>query len=199
MPVYQAEQLKVGEKYFYSLKLFNDNLKKKPLFSNKKEMISVDSIPSQAYVLDVISDPYGIDVFVNECLENKDFSRNVYVKLSGKNVQNKTTLDTLKELNQLLGCFGGGVFILKEEAIRKQYTPSDEATSLLKQYWGENAEFRNIQVYEKPELNNNIIPVSQGLLVDTIIDEYKKGCSGDLPRDIFTQVSDLDFEFEFIA
>ena len=185
MPVYQAEQLKVGEKYFYSLKLFNDNLKKKPLFSNKKEMISVDSIPSQAYVLDVISDPYGIDVFVNECLENKDFSRNVYVKLSGKNVQNKTTIDTLKELNQLLGCFGGGVFILKEEAIRKQYTPSDEATSLLKQYWGENAEFRNIQVYENPELNNNIIPVSQGLLVDTIIDEYKKGCSGDLPRDIF--------------
>ena len=28
MPVYQAEQLKVGEDYFYSLKHFNDDLKK---------------------------------------------------------------------------------------------------------------------------------------------------------------------------
>ena len=36
MPVYQAEQLKIGEKYFYSLKHFNDDLKMEPLFSIKR-------------------------------------------------------------------------------------------------------------------------------------------------------------------
>ena len=32
MPVYQAEQMKVGNHYFYSIKHFNDNLKKEPFF-----------------------------------------------------------------------------------------------------------------------------------------------------------------------
>lgn len=185
MPVYQAEQLKIGNKYFYSLKHFNDELKKEPLFSIKKEM-TISSITSyQSYVLDVISDPYGVDVLVNECLESGIFSKKVYVKVSGKNVLNKTTLNTLQELNHLFNHFEGGVYIQEEEAIQKDYTPSKESLTLLKQYWGQNANFRDIQVYENPEVGNNIIPVSQGLLVDTIIKEYKKGCEGEQPRDIF--------------
>lgn len=185
MPVYQAEQLKIGEHYFYSLKHFNDGLNKVPLFSIKEELASAGVTSSKAYVLDVISDPYGIDVLVNECIEEEFFAKKVYVKVSGKNVLNKTLTNTLKELNHLFARFGGGIFVQREEAIQKDYTPSEESVALLKKFWGENAEFRDIQVYENPELGNEIIPVSQGLLVDTIIKEYKNGCEGIQPRDIF--------------
>ena len=185
MPVYQAEQLKIGEHYFYSLKHFNDGLKKIPLFSIKKDLTSAGASSAKAYVLDVISDPYGIDVLVNECIEEDFFAKKVYVKVSGKNVLNKTLTNTLEELNHLLARFGGGIFVQREEAIQKYYAPSEESVALLKQYWGEKTEFRDIQVYENPELGNGIIPVSQGLLVDTIIKEYKNGCKGFQPRDIF--------------
>lgn len=64
--------------------------------------MTISSITSyQSYVLDIISDPYGVDVLVNECLESGIFSKKVYVKVSGKNVLNKTTLNTLQELNHL--------------------------------------------------------------------------------------------------
>ena len=79
----------------------------------------------------------------------------------------------------------GGVHILQEESIQQDYIPQAETVSLLKQYWGPSAEFRNILIYENPEISSNIVPVSQGLIVDTIINEYKKGCDGVLPRDIF--------------
>lgn len=186
MPVYQAEQLKVGEHYFYSLKHFNDDLGKVPLFSIRKELPSASpDAKTKNLVLDVISDPYAIDVLVNECIEDGVFYKVVYVKVSKKNALNKTTLNTLRELNQLFSRFSGGIYIQREESVPKDYVPSEESLALLKQYWGDNAEFRDIQVYENPELNNSIIPVSQGMLVDTIIKEYKNGCEGIQPRDVF--------------
>lgn len=186
MPVYQAEQMKIGNHYFYSLKSFNGNLKKEPLFNIGKEISYTQmSANVDMYILDVISDSYGIDVLVNKCLEEDDFKRQVLVKVSDKNIFNKTILNILQELNFLLSCFGGGVYIQRYEAVPKGYIPTNESVALLKKYWGEAAEFRDILVYENPELSNDIIPVSQGLLVDTIINEYKNGCEGIQPRDIF--------------
>lgn len=186
MFVYQAEQLKVGQHYFYSLKHFNDDLKKEPLFSKKKELSTTPiQTNTKRQILDVISDPYGIDVLVNGCLEEENFQKQVLVKISYKNILNKTTLMTLQKLNHLFSLLAGGIYIQREESVPKDYTPSEESVSLLKNYWGETAEFRDIQVYENPDLGNDVIPVSQGLLVDTIINEYKNGCKGIQPRDIF--------------
>ena len=186
MPVYQAEQMKIGNHYFYSLKHFNDDLKKEPFFSIKKEFSYTQMVAnSNTYILDVISDPYGIDVLINECLEEDNFQKQVLVKISGKNILNKNTLKILQEFNHLLSRFAGGIYIQRDEAVEKDYTPTNESVSLLKKYWGEAAEFRNILVYENPELSNEVIPVSQGLLVDTIIKEYKNGCKGIQPRDVF--------------
>lgn len=186
MPVYQAEQIKVGDHYFYSLKHFNDSLKKEPFFSIKKELSRIQMTTNDdTCILDVISDPYGIDVLVNECLEEDNFQKQVFVKVSDKNILNKATSKILQEFNYLLSRFTGGIYIQRDETVPRNYTPTNESVVLLKKYWGETAEFRNIFVYENPELSNNIIPVSQGLLVDTIIKEYKNGCEGIQPRDIF--------------
>lgn len=184
LPIYQAEQYKIGKRYYYSLKGFGDMFVKKSFFNHGKEL-ETGSTQVAHEILDVISDSYAIDNLVNQCIEESNFNKQIYVKVSGKNILNTTTQNTLKELNYLLSSFGGGVYILQEETVRQDYIPKEETTALLKQYWGDNAEFRNILVYENPELNNSIVPVSQGLIVETIIDEYKNGCNGILPRDIF--------------
>lgn len=186
MPVYQAEQMKVGNHYFYSLKQFNDSLKKEPFFSIMKELPHAQMTANDDIcILDVISDPYGIDVLVNKCLEEDNFQKKVFVKVSNKNILNNATSKILQEFNYLLSRFAGGIYISRDETVPKDYIPTNESVILLKKYWGETAEFRNILVYENPELSNDIIPVSQGLLVDTIIKEYKNGCEGIQPRDIF--------------
>ena len=184
LPIYQAEQLKINDNYFYTLKSFGDILEKRPFFALQKELTSANA-QNNAEVLDVISNPYAVDAFVNQCILDNNFCKQVFVKVSGKNVLNKTTHKTLQELNHLLAKFKGGVYILQEESIQQDYIPQAETVSLLKQYWGPSAEFRNILIYENPEISSNIVPVSQGLIVDTIINEYKKGCEGVLPRDIF--------------
>ena len=43
-----------------------------------------------AEVLDVISNPYAVDAFVNQCILDNNFCKQVFVKVSGKNVLNKT-------------------------------------------------------------------------------------------------------------
>lgn len=186
MPCYQAEQFKIGYFYYYSLKRFDDGLTKVPLFTARKELMPLSNTDEDSVnVIDVVSDPYGLDVMVNKCVKTGDFSKVVYVKISGKNELGKATMKALQEVNALLSRFGGGVYLLQEEAVRKDYVPKAETLALLRKYWGEKAEFRDIKVYENPELNNTIIPVSQGYLVDTIISEYEKGRQGIVPRDIF--------------
>lgn len=184
MPIYQAEQMKLNGDYYYSLRKFSDSLNKIPFFSLNKEL-GESTDDSHGEVLDVISDSYAIDNFVNKCLKDGDFKKNIFVKISEKNILNKATYKTLKELNHLLSKLKGGIYILKEESILLNYTPQTETTQMLKKYWGEKAEFRNISLYENPEISNNVIPVSQGLIVDTIINEYNNGRNGLTPRDIF--------------
>ena len=187
LPIYQAEQKKIKGHYYYSFKSFDGNLRKVPFFSQKKELSfsQTNEEEPNAQTLDIISDPYGIDIFVNECIETNNFQKQVYVKSSGINVLNKSKSNTLQELNYLLSYFGGGVHIKKDKAIESDYSPTGESFALLKQYWGEKATFRNIKIYKSPDTNNDIIPISQGMIVDTIIKEYNNAHNGIQPRDIF--------------
>ena len=50
---------------------------------------------------------------------------------------------------------------------------------------GGGADFRYINVYDKPDYGNQITPISQGLIVDTIIEEFNVGRRGGMPRDVF--------------
>lgn len=185
LPVYEAEQYKIGDNFFYSLKRFDERIKCVPLFSEKHAITDVPDNVRIEEVIDVISNPYAIDFFVNECLRKQDFRKRIAVKISRKNVLSNTVQQTLEALNHILSLYGGGVYTQEEDIIRKEYAPNEESLSLLKKYWGEQASFREINVYENPERNNFVVPVSQGLIVDTIIQEYKNGLEGMTPRDVF--------------
>ena len=91
----------------------------------------------------------------------------------------------LENVNWLLGLFGGQLFELEETAIDELFCPSEEVVRLLKRYWGDNASFRNLHVYKNPDYGKEIVNISQALIVETIINEYKNAKNGYDVKDLF--------------
>ena len=185
LPIYHAEHIRIDDAYYYSFKKFDDSLKYIPFFTSQKELEDVSESGTVLKTADLSSDQFACDFFLNECITLNDFTRRIAIKTYQKNVLTKSILDSLKCLNGLLSLGGGGVFIYKEEDIPQSYIESEDALFLLRKYWAEDASFRNINVYKNPDVGRETIPISQGLIVDTIIKEYENGRNGSIPRDVF--------------
>lgn len=185
MPVYQSEQFKIGDKYYYSIRSIDDGVKKIPFFNVEKEITPAHFKYANEVVVDIATNPYAIDYFINDCIINKNFSKKFVIKTYTKQPLNQNIGRELKLANNLLSMSGGGIYYQHEEFIRKNYIPSANAIRLLRRYWGENADFRYINVYDNPDYGNKVTPISQGLIVDTIIEEFNVGHSGLTPRDVF--------------
>jgi ATP-dependent DNA helicase RecQ len=185
MPVYHAEQFKIGDNYYYSVKAFDEDYASIPFFTETKELDPSPYSYSSEEVIDIASNPYSLDYFVNECIRTANFNKRMIVKLSAKNILSSSIEKKMKYVNALLYAYGGGIYTKTLENVIRDYKPSEESTDLLKKYWGETASYRNINVYENPEIGNTTTPISQGLIVDTIISEYKSAKNGEIPRDIF--------------
>lgn len=145
MPVYHAEQFKIGENYFYSLKGFDEENMTVPFFTEVKKLDPSPYSYSSEEVIDIASNPYSLDFFVNECIRTSNFKKRMVVKLSAKNVLGAAIERNMEYLNALLSVYGGGIYRASLENVTKDYAPSNEAITLLKKYWGESASFRNIR------------------------------------------------------
>jgi RecQ family ATP-dependent DNA helicase len=183
LPIYQAEQVVVNGKYYYSVKTPIYSFNSVDIFEESKELSFSNNQNLES--IDVSSDPYSLDVFVNECIEQNNFAKQAVVKFYNKQPLNPAILDILKKLNSLLSTFGGTLFILEESSISSEYIVGETTEKLLNSFWGEKALFRNISVYKNPNISNEISEVSQGLVVDTIIDEYENSLSEEPCRDLF--------------
>lgn len=184
MPIYMAEQMQIGDKFYYSVKTSLEDFITIDVFTKQKSLLLLPEDDTHE-VIDTVSDPYGIDLFINRCLYEGDFNKNVIVKIFKKQPMNKQAKMMLEKLNWLLGQFGGQLYELDESAIQEKFRPSDETLQLLKQYWGANATFRELSVYKNPDYGKEIISISQGLIVETIINEYKNAKVGKDVRDLF--------------
>lgn len=80
MPVYQAEQLKIGDKYYYSLRSIDEVKEKIPFFINEKNILPANIESTNSMVVDISSDPFALDFFINECIEKKTFSCKYIIK-----------------------------------------------------------------------------------------------------------------------
>lgn len=57
---------------------------------------------------------------------------------------------------------------------------------LLRKYWGEGSSFRNLQFYKNPDRSNELIEISQGNLINNIIEQSEEALNGSKKyRDIF--------------
>lgn len=185
LPAYQADQIKHGTCCFYSLRKIDDKIKQIPFFTQTRELDSIVSEKIDCDVIDTSSDQFSCDFFLNDCIASNDFSKKLAVKVFKKNMLAPFIKSNLSLLNYILSLFGGGIYEIQENQIPKEYIASEASTSLLLKYWGDKAEFRNINIYENPDLGRTTIPISQGLIVDTIIKEYENGRKGTEPRDVF--------------
>lgn len=88
MPCYHAEQLKIGDAYYYSLRWFDDSIAKMPFFTERRKLTPKQGASD---VIDVISDPCALDIIVNDCARKGDFGKVVYIKLSEKNELSRAT------------------------------------------------------------------------------------------------------------
>lgn len=184
MPIYMAEQLHIGEKYYYSIKTPIEDYRKLEVFHLQKKLQRLPHANNNE-VIDTVSDPYGIDIFINRCLNEDDFNKKVIVKVFKKQPMNNLLMSMLERMNWLLGQFGGELYELDESAIDEGFVPSEETKSLLAEYWGTDVDFRQLKVYKNPDQGKEIISVSQGLIVETIINEYNKAKEGKEVKDLF--------------
>lgn len=185
MPEYMSELFCFGSKYYYSINGHLDNFASIRLFNDIKKPLNQASDNIEYAVIDIVNDQYGLDVFLNDCLNERDFHKKVLVKVHIKHPQDNSTELMLQEFNGLLHLFGGEVYKYIEQPIEERYVPSDETYVLLKKYWGKSAEFRNLRVYKNPDVEKSVISISQGKIVETIIDEYKNAKKGIAPKDLF--------------
>lgn len=185
MPVYQTEQYKIRDKYYYSIKNIDQGVKKIQFFKTEKQISLANFDYANESVVDIATNPYAIDNFINDCISKNDFSGKYVIKTYSKQPLSQDIEQELRLANNLLSISGGGIFFQHEESVSKDYTPSEDAMRLLRKYWGMEANFRHINVYENPDYGNQVTPISQGLIVETIIEEFKVGHIGLTPRDVF--------------
>lgn len=91
----------------------------------------------------------------------------------------------LRRLNAVLQHCDGGVYLLNRPEEVPPNAPSALANDLLRQYWGHDANFRNITMYAQPEQSDRKVELGQYVIVDAIIQECNNARGGKEFRDIF--------------
>ena len=184
MPVYMGEQVKRGNFYYYTARTPIEDFASISLL-DKYEKLDRSEAADNSEVIDVTSDPYALDDFIYKCLSEQKFDKQVFVKVHAKHPRERAQDRILKAINGLLKNFGGKLLELVEPSVEDSFKPKPATTKLLKQYWGDNASFRSLRVYKNPDYNKEIISISQGLIVETIINEYENAKNNRPVRDLF--------------
>lgn len=183
IPIYQAEQVKINGQFFYSVKPPIDDFKCLDVFTGKKELTF--STNADFETIDISSDPYALDYFMNYCIAENNLSSFASITKFAKKPISSSITNMISSLNHVLSVFGGGLFYDEVEIVQKDYQPGDKTIEMLKKYWGQNASFRNLKVYANPDVGSQVTEISQGLIVETIIKEYHKITTDKKPRDLF--------------
>lgn len=183
LPIYQAEQIKIEDHYFYAAKLHLEEYRIINLFE-KGDNLEI-STNNDLDTIDISSDQYALDYFINMCISENNLQKYAQVKKYAKQPLSDSIENSIMVVNNVLRKFGGGLFIQTEEAIQEDYNPSETSRKLLRTYWGPHAEFRKMKVFRNPEVSNQITEISQGMVVDLIINEYGRAQKGLKPRDLF--------------
>lgn len=184
MPLYQAEQVSIGGKAFcsyitptdcYMLSFFRDSLPVEASMEKCDDVLEVDE------------HMYALDDFLNRALIDPSKKRVLGVTVAKGLIRAGDFNERLSLANELLYLLDAGKIVLKkEQGVLVDYVPREETVALLRHYWGNQAYFRQIKVYQNPGVDNTIVSISQGQVVDLVIDEYGKSKTGiEHPNDIF--------------
>jgi RecQ family ATP-dependent DNA helicase len=183
LPVHHSQQIKIGDSYFYIQRDLPVQLKKVNLFTRELDVKSTSN--KNLEVLDSITDKYAINLFINRLQSSNNVPEEIAIKFHKKQKLDEYYLKSIKLLNGLLQELGSELFLLEESTVTREETVKPKTQEILKKYWGPTAAFRKLRVYESPNLNQDVVEISQGHIVETIIDEYHRSKKGAQARDLF--------------
>lgn len=182
MPVYMADYFRVGDKCFFSYQIVDSEKIINLLDGEDNFQKAIEGEEAQ----EIDDAPYAIDEITNGFLSNPIANRTAFAvssnRLSALSDEDKKRL---YRLNELLLIFGAGIALTKNEKVETGFEPQSETIALLKKYWGEDAQFRSFRIYEDPDLNKDIIAISQAQIVETLIEECNNAREGKGYRDLF--------------
>ena len=184
MPIYQAEQVSInGVAYCSYVNSFD--CQTIGFFEERRHIGA--SLNECDEILEVDEHMYTLDVFLNDAIKKSGTNRVLGVKRVQDVIREDDFYERLELANGLLNLLGAGEIIrILDKSIVDDYIPKKETLGLLKRYWGDGAEFRRIKVYQNPGANNYLVSISQGKVVDLIIEEYEKSRDDEsFPNDIF--------------
>ena len=171
LPIYQAEQIAIGGKTYCSY-LEPTECQMVGFFEKKLPIESSRELYDE--VLEIDEQMHSLDVFLNESIIHPRLKKVLGIKRVKDIIRAEEFNRRLELANGFLSIIGAGKIIFTQEnSIADDYVPNKETEELLKRYWGQNANFRSLKVYQNPGENKTVVDISQGLIVDTIIDEYK--------------------------
>ena len=187
IPVYQVDQFKSRDSYYYIAKPPEEDLGvyTANVFTHTQDLQICGAIPPDGELLDPFADDNEIDILLDLIISGKEKNTAFYIKLYEKQPQEKRVKEILRHLNAFLHPLKKSILLVIEESLSEDFTPSEELTTLLQEYWGPGATFRPITLYKNPSLSGETINISQGKVVQTVIDEYENVRAGRSFRDIF--------------
>lgn len=122
--------------------------------------------------------------FLWDITQGKDFNSNELVILTDNHKaygllqkQELLAIKTFMNLNNVKVVFG-------KLPIDTLPNPRIDFSNILKKYWQSNS-FRNLNFYEKPDYNRDLVMTDQGRLIEFIVSQVEKSQSNESFRDIF--------------
>ena len=186
IPYYQAEQLHIDNEFYYVAKSPSKGFGKVvPIFSAKLNLDIAATTSEDGLYINPFSDDNDLDLLLAHILSGKEDHKCFFVKYYEKQPSEKSIQSILFRFNAFISSLGKQILLIVEDALQEEYTPNPQILNLLQKYWGNDAKFRDIQLYKNPNTSSEIVNVSQGKIVETLIQEYENVRRGDDYRDVF--------------
>lgn len=186
LPIYQADQFCIEDAYYCSYKLPDaSNGELVYVFSTQKKLSIGDDELHETLFIDPFSDTFSIDVLLDRLLSGKIDILDWRIKQNKKQPNSTSQLRRIEQIHSFLSEIGGSLYFSVEKAYTEEFKPSRKLTLLLRKYWGKGASFRDISIYKNPDVTNEIVEISQGQIVQTVLDEYENVTNNKDFRDIF--------------
>ncbi|ERJ59231.1 hypothetical protein M472_10645 [Sphingobacterium paucimobilis HER1398] len=183
LPLHHIEQCTLNQKHYYLTRRPTNNFKVIPLFQEETEVEESGLEDQNAYNLSF--DNFALDLLINDHIHQSAFGGTTKITYYEKQFQNNRLLSDLKKWNAVLNQFGGQLQYIAISQIEEDSPIREVTTQLLKRHWGSEATFRNLFIYKNPDRTNEVIPISQGHIVETIITAYENSKEKQVIRDVF--------------
>lgn len=181
MPEHHSEHIRSGSKHYF-IQGYTSDLKTIRVFTDEAEF--EESREGECIEVDVSADTTELELALCDLIESAPTAQEfIQVVTSPKHDLGEHLMARLRKLQA--SSHNVGVLLEQKHKDLQVVDISSTATSMLRKYWGAAAEFRNLSVYSDPDISRDTISISQGQVVDAIIQEIDRGNSGKMPRDIF--------------